>query len=305
MRSRLSGIGFPGKRCAVVFCRLVRSSVWNPSVFLMTYVVRGRFKSRRRAFGLVRPMWTFRLKGRASGYRVPYLIMYSLAMRRWCRERRLGEFVRCGSGFVVDDIECSVVIDAAGKLSRFTRRQAVDEFGIQYVENGGLGSVLNFQFSEDGYGGGVSIEGGRSNFCFLVKKDALKGYLMTGDCLVTGPLAYDRLPGRFIAIGDAGGMVDPFCGEGMRHALETGILAARVVAAGLRRRAAYQEMKWEYESQWERRWAVGSARVRDGSAGSSGGPAVESGIARQSGVASEWMLENLGLALRKCGLCSK
>ncbi len=160
------------------------------------------------------------------------------------------------SGFVVDDIECSVVIDAAGKLSRFTRRQAIDEFGIQYVENGGLGSVLNFQFFENGYGGGVSVEGGQSNFCFLVKKDALKGYLGDRRCLVTGPLAYDRLPGHFIAIGDAGGMVDPFCGEGMRHALETGILAARVVAAGLRRRAAYQEMKWEYESQWERRWAV-------------------------------------------------
>ena len=96
-----------------------------------------------------------------------------------------------------------------------------------------MGSVLNFQFSENGYGGGVSIEGGQSNFCFLVKKDALKGYLGDRRCLVTGPLAYDRLPGHFIAIGDAGGMVDPFCGEGMRHALETGILAARVVAAGL------------------------------------------------------------------------
>ena len=136
-----------------------------------------------------------------------------------------------GSGFVVDDIECSVVIDAAGKLSRFTRRQPVDEFGIQYVEDEGLGAVLNFQFSENGYGGGVAIEGGRSNFCFLVKKEALTRHLDAHDCLVTGPLAYDKLPGRFIAIGDAGGMVDPFCGEGMRHALETGILVARVVGA--------------------------------------------------------------------------
>jgi len=71
---------------------------------------------------------------------------------------------------------------------------------------------------------------------------------------VTGPLAYDRLPGEIIAIGDAAGMVDPFCGEGMRHALETGMLAARVVARGIRRRASYEEMKWEYDAQAERRW---------------------------------------------------
>ena len=74
--------------------------------------------------------------------------------------------------------------------------------------------------------------------------------------MVTGPLAYDKLPGEFIAIGDAAGMVDPFCGEGMRHALESGICAARVVAAGLRRQASYEEMKWQYEADWERRWGV-------------------------------------------------
>jgi flavin-dependent dehydrogenase len=51
-------------------------------------------------------------------------------------------------------------------------------------------------------------------------------------------------------------MLDPFSGEGMRHALETGILAARVVAAGIRRRACYEEMKWEYEAECERRWAM-------------------------------------------------
>jgi menaquinone-9 beta-reductase len=163
---------------------------------------------------------------------------------------------RSESGFVVDDIHCRVVIDAAGKLSRFTKRRSVDEFGIQYVEERGLGSILEFEFFDSGYGGGVSIEGGRSNFCFLVEREALKRHLEGRECLVTGPLAYDRLPGRYIAIGDAGGMVDPFCGEGMRHALETGILAARVVAGGLRRHAEYEEMKWEYEARRERRWAV-------------------------------------------------
>jgi flavin-dependent dehydrogenase len=155
----------------------------------------------------------------------------------------------------VDELGRAVVIDAAGKLSRFTRRAGVQEFGIQYVEPRSAGSVLDFSFFEDGYGGTVSIEGGGSNSCFLIKKGALRKYLATRECLVTGPLAYDRVPGGFIAIGDAAGMVDPFCGEGMRHALETGMMAARVVARGIRREASYEEMKAEYEAVYERRWA--------------------------------------------------
>ena len=165
------------------------------------------------------------------------------------------EVERNGRVFRVNGMECSVVIDAAGKLSRFTKRQSVDEFGIQYVEGGSQGPVLNFSFFEDGYGGSVSIERGRSNSCFLVKKDALRRYIDREGCLVTGPLAYDRVPGDFIAIGDAVGMVDPFCGEGMRHAIDTGMLAARIVARGVRRGASYAEMKWEYEAEWTRRWA--------------------------------------------------
>jgi flavin-dependent dehydrogenase len=156
----------------------------------------------------------------------------------------------------VGELDGSIVIDAAGKLSRFTRRSSVEEFGVQYVEARSVGSVLDFSFFEDGYGGTVSIEGGVANSCFLIKKDALRKYLWRDDCLVTGPLAYDRVPGEFIAIGDAAGMVDPFCGEGMRHALETGLMAARVVARGIRRRASYEEMKAEYEAVYERRWGL-------------------------------------------------
>jgi flavin-dependent dehydrogenase len=164
---------------------------------------------------------------------------------------------RLESGFVVDGVVCSVLIDAAGKLSRFSRRREVKEFGVQYFEDGGRGSVLDFWFMDDGYGGGVSVEGGRSNLCFLIKKDALPGYLRgRPGCMVTGPVAYDRVPGDFIAIGDAAGMIDPFCGEGMRHALETGILSAQVVADGIRRRTSYEAMKSEYEAKWNQRWMI-------------------------------------------------
>lgn len=162
---------------------------------------------------------------------------------------------RTRQGFAVNGVECTVVVDAAGKLSRFTRRESVGEFGIQYTEPTARGDVLDFWFFEDGYGGAVSIEGGRSNFCFLIKKDRLGRYLSRPDCLVTGPLAYDRVPGDYIAIGDAAGMVDPFCGEGMRHALDSGLIAARIIARGLRSRLTYDEIRREYELEWHRRWS--------------------------------------------------
>ena len=142
---------------------------------------------------------------------------------------------RIGTGIVAP--EGAEVIDAAGKLSRFTKRRSTGDFGIQYVQPGTEGAVLKFFFFDDGYGGSVSVERGRLNSCFLVKKHALHKYIDRKDCLVTGPLAYDKLPGDFIAVGDAAGMVDPFCGEGMRHALETGMLAAQIVVQGIRRGA--------------------------------------------------------------------
>ncbi len=160
------------------------------------------------------------------------------------------------AGFMVDGVQCRVLIDAAGKLSRFTKRRAVAEFGVQYQGPSPVSPTLDFRFFEEGYGGTVSIEGGQSNSCFLIRKNAVNRYANRADCLVTGPLAYDRLPGAFIAIGDAAGMVDPFCGEGMRHALESGMLAAGIVARAFRRSATYEEMKWEYEAEWERKWSV-------------------------------------------------
>jgi hypothetical protein len=147
------------------------------------------------------------------------------------------------------------VVDAAGKLSRFTSRVASPQFGVQFYEPAASGAVLDFSFQRGVYGGTVSVEGGRSNTCLLVDKTALRPYLQRPDCRITGPVAYERHAAAFIAIGDAAGMIDPFCGEGMRHALDTGMIAARVVADGLARGASYDAIRSSYEDQRFRRWA--------------------------------------------------
>jgi flavin-dependent dehydrogenase len=170
-----------------------------------------------------------------------------------------GRFVLSGESF---EVSCRVLIDAAGKLSRFTRRKTVDEFGLQYLKPGDRGSRLDFWFFEHGYGGAVSVEGCRSNFCFLLSKEKLEQYLDRSTCLVTGPLAYESLAADYIAIGDARGMVDPFCGEGIRHALDSGMIAAQVVARGVKTRKIYEEIRHDYEYEWRRRWARRRALAR-------------------------------------------
>ena len=173
--------------------------------------------------------------------------------------RAVTQVVFNGNDFVVSGpdvaVSCRIIIDASGKLSRLTRRTAVAEFGVQFSGSGTRQGTMDFWFFEGGYGGGVSVEGGRGDYCFLINKDKLAGYLGRPGCLVTGPLAYEKVPGEYIAIGDAAGMVDPFCGEGMRHALDSGMIAARLVARGLRTGAAYEEIRREYEFEWARRWS--------------------------------------------------
>ena len=168
--------------------------------------------------------------------------------------------VQTDEGFVLqtdrDEIRTPVLIDAAGKLSRLTKRAAVPEFGVQYLDAQPRGAVLNFWFFPDGYGDAVTIEGGQSNFCFLIRKEALRRYAAQPGRLWTGPLAYDRLPGSVIAIGDAAGMIDPFCGEGMHHAFDSAITAARVVAQGLKNGRTYAEMQQAYDLEWTDRKSV-------------------------------------------------
>jgi flavin-dependent dehydrogenase len=174
--------------------------------------------------------------------------------------------VRVGS----DEISARVVIDAAGKLSRFTPGDTSPQFGVQFYEDTPRAGILDFWFFAEGYGGAVTVEGGRSNACFLINKDAVRSLsrcLPTAECirdpLVTGPVSYRRFPTDYIAIGDAAGMVDPFCGEGMRHALDTGMHAARVVADGLAAGSDYAQLRFRYEQETAARW---SAKRRLGSA---------------------------------------
>lgn len=60
--------------------------------------------------------------------------------------------------------------------------------------------------------------------------------------------------GRVLAVGDAAGYVEPFTGEGMAWGMQTGLLAARIVAEGLaeNRRGAAAEIGARYTREYRR-----------------------------------------------------
>jgi flavin-dependent dehydrogenase len=160
------------------------------------------------------------------------------------------------------EMRARAVIDAAGKLSRFGAMQSSPQFGVQFYESESRGDVMDFYFFADGYGGTVGIEGGGSNSCFLIRREALHRYLKKPNCRVTGPVAYQVRHTAFMAIGDAAGMIDPFCGEGMHHALDTGKLAAEAVIRGFGRSWGYDEIRRHYEMERSRRWTRKRAMAR-------------------------------------------
>ncbi|HET9130431.1 MAG TPA: NAD(P)/FAD-dependent oxidoreductase, partial [Terriglobia bacterium] len=174
--------------------------------------------------------------------------------------QRDGKFrIRLSDG---SEFSAKILVDAAGKLSRFTEMQTSPQFGVQFYEAESRGDFMDFWFFRDGYGGTVGVEGNRSNSCFLIRRDALQRYVGKPNCLVTGPVAYRSLRSEFIPIGDAAGMIDPFCGEGMHHALDTGRIAAKAVIRGLERHWSYGEIRRAYEAERSRRWYRKRAMAR-------------------------------------------
>jgi hypothetical protein len=163
--------------------------------------------------------------------------------------------VRDGDGAVAE-VVCRVVVDAAGRSSRFSRRRPTGAYGVQFESSAARTRVLRFGFYRWGYGGSVSVEQGRVNSCFLVGGEHLSRFSDRPGHRVTGPIGYELLEGPYLTVGDAAGMIDPFCGEGMRHAVESGCLAAETLWDGFRSGASPGEIRSRYRAEWRRRWAA-------------------------------------------------
>jgi flavin-dependent dehydrogenase len=115
--------------------------------------------------------------------------------------------------------------------------------------------------------GAVVAHARRSNPAFDRAMDLLRLRGGDGGFLGTGPVFFTRKPpaeGHLLMAGDAAGVIDPYLGEGLAIALESGILAGETLARAFAGDFGLSEAPRRYARDWDARF---SDRVRRGAAG--------------------------------------
>lgn len=202
------------------------------------------------------------------------------------------------NGQSVNEFAAPLCIDATGRaraLGRYldqtphrtkkTRRSLVG-FKV-HLENARVaeGTCEIYSYPR-GYGGLSSVEGGRSNLCFIVSAGDVRSNrsdpeqvmreVVMKNCRAAITLAQARsctpwlsvslegfgkrtpapAPG-LLTIGDAASFIDPFTGSGMLMALESGEVVAQIInrhLASLRRPEATTSISREYEAEYSQRF---------------------------------------------------
>lgn len=171
------------------------------------------------------------------------------------------------------DMAASALLLASGKhdVRGAPRPEGPDEIGFKmYFRDAALSrrlaGTVAVTFFDGGYAGLQPVEGGRLNLCLLIDGAhyrALGGWpallerlcrepalaaLADAEALLPRPLAISRVPYGHLAgpatdglwrLGDQAAVIPSFCGDGMAIALESGRLAAAMLADGATA-AAYQ-----------------------------------------------------------------
>lgn len=166
----------------------------------------------------------------------------------------------------VGDVPASALLLASGKhdVRGASRPDGPDEIGFKmYFRDAALSrrlaSTVAVTFFDGGYAGLQPVEGGRLNLSLLIggpqyralgswsallerlgQEPALAA-LADAEALLPRPLAISRVPYGHLArpandglwrLGDQAAVIPSFCGDGMAIALESGRLAASMLAAG-------------------------------------------------------------------------
>ena len=164
------------------------------------------------------------------------------------------------------DIAAPAIMLATGKhdVRGLPRPQGPDEIGFKmYFRNAALqrrlAGTVAVTFFDGGYAGLQPVEGGRLNLCLLVDgghyralgswtallarlaREPALAALADAEPLLPRPLAISRVPYGHLAraaddglwrLGDQAAVIPSFCGDGMAIALESGRLAAALLAEG-------------------------------------------------------------------------
>jgi flavin-dependent dehydrogenase len=199
-------------------------------------------------------------------------------------------------------VRATVVVAADGRRSRLGRRLhprlgdpsrtgPESWFGLKlHLEDAGtIDGRVELHLFDGGYAGLAPIEAGRVNLCLLVRCAALRAAgspdrLLAERVLANpaarrsidsprpcsrwhsvGPLGFG--PRRAAAagalfVGDSAGTIDPFCGQGVSHALCGAELAAPFAIAAAERGGLDERAARAYQRRWSRALAGTTRRAR-------------------------------------------
>lgn len=252
------------------------------------------FGANARALGLSRAEMDHKLLERAR--RAGAIVLEDSQASDLLLDRGRVRGLRVKSGSEMQDHHALVTMDATGRtrsLARKLKNRSKHERGSRYrlvafkthLENARVAAgACEIYFYPGGYGGLSSVEGGVSNFCFIVSARDVRRYGSDPEEVIrervfrnpraAKTLAHahahsdwlsvslesfgrrDLVPAEgLLTIGDAAAFIDPFSGSGMLIALESGELAARTITnqlERLRRNASWASLAREYRLEYGR-----------------------------------------------------
>ena len=195
------------------------------------------------------------------------------------------------------EIEARAAIGAWGRWDALDRsrtrklaggRNRFSAWTVDFAPSESLAGQVRLYLFPGGYCGLSRVEGGRAHLAGVVSERVRRALppgwpavvaharranraldfdlstLSEGPCgfLGAGPVFFSAKPtveNGVLMAGDAGGVIDPFSGEGQAGALSSGILAARAVERGLSGEIPVSSVASEYAEAWQARFSAGFA----------------------------------------------
>ena len=190
--------------------------------------------------------------------------------------------VRCDGLFVVDTpsrtFTARCVTNTTGRWSQLTRKEALPQekwIGLKaHFAEAAPAQSVDLYFFSDGYCGVTPVSGNTVNACAMVRAGSARnmdevlgkhpeleqrsrGWTQLFSDVTTAPLYFRRslTEDRSMTLaGDAAGFIDPFAGDGISLALQSGALAAESMLAFLKGDSTLAEAQARYRTEYQRRF---------------------------------------------------
>jgi len=181
------------------------------------------------------------------------------------------------------------VVNATGRWSKLTQFDAAGQekwLGLKaHFSEAGPPSSVDLYFFPGGYCGVTPVDANSVNACAMVRADVARSleevFVLEPElrrrsqswqplfpAVTTSPL-YFREPeteaGGMMLAGDSAGFIDPFAGDGISLALQSGVLAAKTIGPFLAGKYSWEHALQEYRTAYHRRFVPAfrnAARLR-------------------------------------------